>query len=167
VRAPIVSYTFDFADGSAKVTQSTNTASHVYTQPGAYTLTNTKTDATGNLATATQTTYLAPPTAALTVTQPASDPWIVTADASRSTGGSTPGLTFRYTFGDGTTLDNAANIVTHTYTKPGRCLITVTVTDSSGLTSSAWQPVFIDAYMPLGPVQAPGRLCRTWSCRWW
>jgi parallel beta-helix repeat protein len=154
--APIVSYTFDFGDGSAKVTQSTNTASHVYTQPGLYTVRYTKTDAAGGVATNTNTVSLAPPTAALTVTLPpmTSDQLTVTADASGSTLGSAGGTTFRYTFGDGTTLDNAASIVTHTYAHSGSYTVTVTVTDGSGLAASASRTVvLVGAYTPLGPVR--------------
>jgi PKD repeat protein len=155
--APIVQYTFDFGDGSAKVTQSTNTKSHLYTKSGTYTLTSTKTDSAGNVGTATQTVWVAPPTAALTVIPPQStksDQWTVTADASASTGGSAGGETFKFTFGDGTTIDNAPSIVTHTYTRPGKYTVTVLITDSSGLTASASRNVvLVDGYTPLGPVR--------------
>ena len=144
-----VSYAFDFGDGSPRVTQSTSTASHVYTKPGTYLYVVIKTDAAGNGDSVIGQVDLTEPKAVLAVTQSPSDPFTVTADASGSTRG-----TLRYTFGDGTTLDKAASTVTHTYAHPGTYIVTLTVTDGLGLTVSASQTVvLVGAYTPLGPVR--------------
>jgi len=85
------------------------------------------------------------PTAHLTVS-PATGtaPLGVTANASASTAGSSPISTYAFDFGDGTKVGpQAAATAKHTYASAGRHTVTVTVTDSNGLTSTASQPVII------------------------
>jgi parallel beta-helix repeat protein len=82
----------------------------------------------------------APPSAALSVTPSSGTaPLAVTADASASTDGdATPIATYRFDFGDGTTVGpQAVPSATHTYAAAGAFVVTVTVTDSAGLCASA------------------------------
>jgi parallel beta-helix repeat protein len=84
-----------------------------------------------------------PPTAALGVT-PASGtaPLAVTADASRSTAGSSPISSYSFDFGDGTTVGpQSGATASHTYQSAGTYKVTVTVTDGNNLTSTASQNV--------------------------
>jgi parallel beta-helix repeat protein len=86
------------------------------------------------------------PTAQLTVS-PATGtaPLAVTADASASTAGSSPITGYTFDFGDGTTVGpQAGATASHTYTTAGTYTVTVTVTDSSGLASTATQPVSVN-----------------------
>jgi parallel beta-helix repeat protein len=87
------------------------------------------------------------PAAQLTVS-PASGtaPLAVTADASASTPGSAPITGYTFSFGDGTTVGpQAGSTANHTYTVAGTYLVTVTVTDANGLTSTATQSVTVSA----------------------
>jgi PKD domain-containing protein len=87
-----------------------------------------------------------PPTAVLSVT-PATGttPVEVTADASGSSDtDATPIATYRFDFGDGTTVGpQAGDKASHTYTQGGT--FTVTVTDTAGLSSTATSQVTIKA----------------------
>lgn len=91
----------------------------------------------------------APPAVHLTVT-PLSGlaPLAVTADASRSTDASGI-VSYIYDFGDLTARGFGA-MTTHTYRCPGKYQLSVTVTDSLGLSSTAYWPVYV--YQPDPPV---------------
>jgi hypothetical protein len=81
-----------------------------------------------------------PPAAALTVTPAAgTTPLIVSADASASSDtDATPIVTYGFDFGDGTTTGPQSNpIATHLYVAAGDYTVTVVVTDSGGLSSTA------------------------------
>jgi parallel beta-helix repeat protein len=87
------------------------------------------------------------PTAQLTASPAAgAAPLAVTADASASTPGSAPITGYTLSFGDGTTIGpQAGPTANHTYTAAGTYLVTVTVTDANGLTSTATQSVAVSA----------------------
>ena len=138
---PIAGYTFDFGDGSTPVgPQSGPSASHIYTIAGTYTVTLTVNDTAGlaSTATATVTATDSPPVAALTIDQgPA--PLTLTADASASTDpDSTPIASYTFAFGDGSAPvgPKAGATATHTYSAAGSYFVSVTVTDTAGLSSS-------------------------------
>ncbi len=79
------------------------------------------------------------PVAALTLS-PASTPvnQQVTANASGSTPGANPISSYSFTFGDGSSVGPSASpTAAHTYTAGGVYTVTVTVTDSAGVSSSA------------------------------
>jgi PKD repeat protein len=59
-----------------------------------------------------------------------------TFDGSASTSATSPITTYQCGFGDGTGLTTNASVAKHTYTRPGRYLVTLTVTDQAG-TSTA------------------------------
>jgi parallel beta-helix repeat protein len=146
--SPIETYRFDFGDGSPAVgPQTAATAQHTYTAAGTYTVTVTVTDTAGLSSTATSSVSVAdsPPTASLTL-QPASGkhPLTVTADASASSDpDSTPIASYSFDFGDGSAVvgPQSAPRATHTFVAGGTYYVTVTVTDTAGLSSTATRKI--------------------------
>jgi parallel beta-helix repeat protein len=142
--SPIATYSFDFGDGSGVVgPQSAATATHTYIAAGTYVVTVVVTDTSGLSSTATSSVTVtdSPPTASLTL-QPSSGkaPIAVTADASASSDSdSTPIATYSFDFGDGSAVvgPQAGAKATHTYLRSGTYYVTVTVTDTAGLSSTA------------------------------
>jgi PKD repeat protein len=157
----IVSYLYNFGDGTVVGPQAAATASHTYQQVGTFTVTVTVTDAEGGTAAATAPVTVAPPNeppvAALTVT-PASGtvPLAVTADASASSDLDGTLVAYRFDFGDGTVLSpQAAPTATHTYFRPGIFTVTVTVTDDLGATASVTVTVTVAAPQSWNFVENP------------
>src|SRR5439155_16894536 len=128
----IVSYRFDFGDGSA-VTQTEPVATHTY-DGGIWSLGLTVTDDAGDTAsTSAKIAVNAPPVASL-VLSPTSGaaPLAVSADASRSSDPDSPIASYRFDFGDGTVVGpQASPTATHTYAA-GNWTATVQVADSGG-----------------------------------
>jgi parallel beta-helix repeat protein len=156
---PIASYTFSFGDGSATVgPQKAATATHTYTTPGTYTATVTVTDTAGNASTATTsvTVAAAPPQAALSVSPASGDaPLAVTADASASSAGSNPIASYSFDFGDGTTVGPQSSATApHTFQNPGSYTVTVTVTDTKGLSQKAGAIVTVSSGGDFPPAAA-------------
>ncbi|WP_214325134.1 PKD domain-containing protein [Nonomuraea sediminis] len=75
-----------------------------------------------------------PPTAALSLTPSSGTaPLNLTADASGSTPGDNPISSYRFDFGDGTTVGpQSSPSAAHTFANPGTYTVTVTVTDTAG-----------------------------------
>jgi parallel beta-helix repeat protein len=149
---PIVTYSFDWGDGSAATgPQAGATATHAYQSAGTYTVTMTVTDTGGLSSTATKTVAVtppdAPPNAALSVSpQNGPAPMQVLADASASTDtDAEPIATYSFDWGDGSngTGAQAGATATHTYQSAGTYTVTVTVTDAGGLSSTATQTVTV------------------------
>ena len=144
---PIASYTFDFGDGTPAdtVAAPTATAQHSYAAAGSYSVTLIATD-TGGLTSSPVTAVIDvaapdyPPVAALSVTQLASPPLTVSADASGSTDtDATPIASYAFDFGDGTPVDTVAAptaTAQHTYATAGSYSVTLTATDAGGLVSA-------------------------------
>ena len=138
--SPIASYSFDFGDGSPVVgPQAGATAGHTYTVPGTYTVTVTVRDTAGLSSTATsQVTVTDNPPAARLSAQVSG--LAVAADASASTDGdATPIARYSFDFGDGSPVvgPQAAPTATHSYATGGNLTVTVTVSDTAGLSSTA------------------------------
>ena len=154
----VSSYTFDFGDGSAPVTTTSPSATHVYTAPApgtGYTVRVTATTPDGSRSTTTgaDVTKPGPLTPRLTVTRSPSTPLTVTADSSGSTD-PWPITAVRTDFGDGTAPAAGLGANAHTYASPGQYTVTLTETDSSGATVSTSRQVTIgSAYVPAGPVR--------------
>lgn len=144
---PIVSYSWDWGDGSAA--GSTVTASHIYASTGTYFIRLTVTESTGLTAASTTrvdciTAGNSPPTA--------------TIDSSPSVTGAAPLdvsfvghgtdsaglLEHRWTFGDGTAdgvftglASGQTSTPLHTYSSPGTYQVTLSVKDDEGILATA------------------------------
>jgi hypothetical protein len=71
-------------------------------------------------------------------------------------------ITYRWDFGDGTVVETSATTVTHPYTTPNTFTITVTATDSGGLSTtppSLSLLVVAAGTPPPGPGTTPGTIC--------
>lgn len=144
---PIATYSFAWGDGAMTPAQASPTATHTYTAVGIYTVTVTVTDTGGLSSTKTATVTVtsspppdSPPTVALVVSPSsglASLP--VTADASGSADvDATPIASYAFAWGDGaTTPAQSAPTATHAYAAPGTYVVTVTVTDTAGLSATS------------------------------
>jgi len=139
----VVSYRFDFGDGSGTGPQASAVASHTY-DAGHWTASVTVTDDKGATAAATAAVTVnapaanVPPTAALTV-RPASGmaPLDVHASANNSSDPDGQIVSYRFDFGDGTRVGpQASPEAKHTYAA-GHWTARVDVTDDRGATSSA------------------------------
>jgi parallel beta-helix repeat protein len=141
----ITSYTFDFGDGSPVVgPQAGATASHVYGS-GNFTAAVTVTDEDGLQDTATASVALgSPPTASLVLTPGGGKAQVaVFADASGSSDADGFIASYRFDFGDGSTVGPQASAsASHVY-GVGNWTATVTVTDGTGATASASAPVTV------------------------
>jgi thermitase len=67
----------------------------------------------------------------------------ITFDASASTPDGGTIINYYWNFGDGNTTTTTNPIITHVYTPGGLYNVTLTITDSEGLTDSAWKTIYI------------------------
>ena len=77
-------------------------------------------------------------------------------DPEAATGGGIAG--YHFDFGDGTSLDSPAPVVTHAYARPGSYSATVTATDAQGLTGAPSAPVqaaVVDGIVPTARIISP------------
>ncbi len=158
----VVSYSFDFNDGSATVAQSSPTISHTYTLASGSTQTNYKptvtvTDTHGAASTNAAfaviqvTSANTPPVSKLTATPTAGTaPLVVNFDGSGSSdpdaGDSVASYTF--SFGDGSAaVTQTTPTLSHTYSAVGTYTASLSVIDSHGATSTntAQQTITITA----------------------
>jgi PKD repeat protein len=134
------SATWDFGDGSATTFQQGAPASvhHTYATAGVYTVKLTVVDAAGNLASTTRTlTIAAPPVAAFSVSATSTSTGTTLSfdgTASSTSGGGDQIQSYAWNFGDGGSAATAQP--QHTYTTAGTYTVSLTVTDSNGLTSA-------------------------------
>jgi len=131
-----LSYAWDFGDGATATGAS---AAHAYAGVGVYIASLTVDDHDGGVTTVTrQITVRArntAPTVDATVTPGAV--WLGKTQVFDATGHDQEGsgaLTYRWTFGDGTSA--AGSHASHRYTRPGVFTAKVTVTDAGGLTAT-------------------------------
>lgn len=134
----IVSYTWDFGDGTTGVGITTE---HTFAQPGMYPVRLTVTDSAGKTGTVTHTVHAInrPPHAAFTYWPymvGKGDP--VSFDASESTDPDGEIVEYQWNFGDGTTASD--EYVAHAYASAGsngiQYPVTLTVTDNNGASAS-------------------------------
>lgn len=149
--ATVDSYVFDFGDGDTTGPQPKAIVAHTYQEAGRYTVTLTVTDSAGRTGqfgqdvTVTERTA-ADPTARLRV-HPTSGPapLKITARGSTSSAGADAEIdTYAFDFGDGDTAgpqDRAT--ANHTYEKPGRFTVRLTVTNSDGRSDRTSQEVTV------------------------
>jgi PKD repeat protein len=159
----IVNWSWNYGDGSPVDSSQSAFASHIYAQAGIYPVTLTVTDSDGHTSSQTeQITVGTPPqpSFSVTTTNPVQGS-PVTLDASASTDPD-PGVTitsYTWNFGDGTSASTTTATVTHTYAQPGSYTITLTATNSIGLSGQTTGPVGVDelptaafALTPASPV---------------
>ena len=148
----IASYTFDFGDGSASVTQSGPKVDHIYNTGGQFVASLKVTDSRGKASNNTAVVDISvntPPTAAL-VANPTSGfaPLSVSFDASGSSDPDSGDTIASYTFnfGDGNSVTQSTATTSHQYANPGTFTASLTVTDSRGKasTNSATQTITVN-----------------------
>jgi len=132
--AGIVSYQWNFGDGG---TASGITVSHIYSNPGTYTVTLSVNDAAGNGPVSDTLTVtvidVTPPVADAGPNQTVNEDTLVTFNGSGS-GDNVGIVSYQWNFGDGGTASGIA--VSHIYPTPGTYTVTLTVTDGAGLSDS-------------------------------
>ena len=129
------SYLWDYGDGSPP--DPSPRATHVYTQPGHYTVRLTVTDADGEASWSPPVAVTALEPIAVTASgspSQGSPPLEVTFSASA--GGGTPSYAYDWDFGDGSAHGSGTS-PSHTYASPGLYAWTLAVTDAGGGTGSA------------------------------
>ena len=133
--ADVLSYSWDFGDGTNVSSGTSPSSSHSYLDEGSYTVTVTVTDdASPGLSDSDSivvTVTNAPPSG-LVITAPSGDEGeLLTMSALAGDPGSTDSLSYSWDFGDGSPLVTGAS-VTHTYINDGQYIVTVTCSDGDG-----------------------------------
>ncbi len=139
----IVTYSWDFGNG---LRPGPSVSSYKFTRPGTYQVTLIVKDNDGNINSLTKTIKVAeqyPPEPVFTATPSAGPPPLqVKFDASGSADPDGFISVYRWNFGDGS--PTASDIITsHTFTKDGTYLVTLTLTDNGGLTNSLTKAIFV------------------------
>ncbi|MCH8541585.1 MAG: PKD domain-containing protein [Opitutales bacterium] len=143
-----LSYTWDFGDGSAPVTGAT--ASHTYTEQGAYFASVSVEDGHGGVGGAVQLIEVGnqAPTPRFSFTSTFGIPPVtVDFDASDSTDPEGDPLSFSWDFGDGSTA--SGETVTHTFSDYGEFEVHLTVDDGQGNERSTSQVLRIENQPPV------------------
>ena len=139
----IVASLWNFGDGSMAETASSS-VSHIYAQPGTYTVTLLVLDSVEQIASVShQIVVDEPPTAAFSVATPsptAGQPVPFDASASSDPDGSI--TAYSWSFGDGSAA-GAGVAPSHTFAAAGSYTVTLTVTDSAGAQSSVSRVVAV------------------------
>lgn len=155
-----LTYQWNFGDGSTSGILATGgQVSHTYAKAGQYTVTLTVTDSVNlsSSATTVVTVNNLSPVAILKVTSASKGtaPFTATFDSSGSSDPQNFALTYQWNYGDGTTsaVLNAAGQISHTYTKAGQYTVTLTVTASDNLSSSATAIITVNNAPPVAVVQ--------------
>ena len=133
--AALQNYTWNFGDGSAPVSTTTPTTTHIYATPGSQQVTLTVTDSAGQSASITKTLQF--PIPAFSYVPDASNPKALDFDASASAGsGGTAIATYTWNFGDGSQpVSTHSPTYTYAYAAGGVYTVTLSVTDTDGQTS--------------------------------
>jgi len=170
--AEIVSYDFDFGDGTTTGPQSKATRKHTYQAAGTYTVTLTVLNSVGKSDQASKEVKVTDlqvgfPTARLRVS-PTSGPAPLRVLATAGTSAAGHGAqisSFTFNFGDGSSSGPQPGPTSeHTYETPGAFTVTLTVANSAGLTDEASQTVTVTdpalkkptAKLDVTPMTGPG-----------
>jgi len=133
----IVSYTWNFGDGTPTVTTGSPTISHTFTEVGSYTVRLVVTDDTGLDSAAFEVTVEVtdnqPPTCAFTFspTNPTLEDTVFF-DASGTTDPDGTVVRYEWNFGDGSTAVTTTPTVSHVYTRKGTYTVTLRAFDNDG-----------------------------------
>lgn len=137
---PLVAWSWDFGDGN---TSTTRNSSHIYDNPGVYTVTLTVTNSKGCTDIETSTvTVLTPPFADFNVPILQGCMPVIANFSDNSVSNSGPIFTWDWDFGDGFT-GNTQNVA-HTYTNPGTYTVRLTVSDGNGCTNDTTRDIIVD-----------------------
>jgi PKD repeat protein/lysophospholipase L1-like esterase len=155
----IANYQWNFGDGSAPAGGST--VSHVFRTAGLHTVSLTATDSAGLSDTAHQDVFVSatnqPPSAQFVWGRPEPlKPLAVLMDASTSSDVDGSIVAYSWDFGDGSTGTGIGP--SHSYSRPGKYPVILTVTDDGGLRASTCQLITAGSPMPSSPepCNAPG-----------
>jgi len=143
----ITSYFWDLGDGDLEYSK---VFSHAYKNKGTYFAKLTVTDDQGRTGQKiiTLKTGNRPPVASFTLSPDERNaPLNIIADGSRSYDPDNDSLSFSWSFGDETS--GTGDIVHHLYNKEGKYEITLTVTDTGGLSNSRTELINVDSPFPL------------------
>jgi len=149
-----LTYRFDFGDATPITDTSTATISHTYSSAGSFTVTLIATNTAGLSATATAAVVLSapqPPVAVLSDSPTVGiAPALVTADGTKSTDPQGQPLTFSFDFGDGTARvgPQPGGTASHTYPTAGSFIVTLTVVNAAGLSSTASDAIKVEVPPP-------------------
>jgi gliding motility-associated-like protein len=142
--SPIAGTTFSWDLGLGGTPIPTVNASSSYIIPGTYTITLTATRG-GHTSTHSITITVYPsPTVSFIATPRAICPGQSVTFTSTSTPGVPGGMTYLWSFGDGSS--GTGSPITHTYAAAGTYNVTLAVTNSDGCTTSLMMPGFITVY---------------------
>ncbi|OSZ76845.1 hypothetical protein CAP36_10440 [Chitinophagaceae bacterium IBVUCB2] len=150
--ANIVSYTWDFGDGSPLVTVPSPVISHTYTTAGTYTVTLTTLDINGCQDSRTKTNYIRinGPTANFDATNTAGCTGFTTTFNDLSvTDGINAITNWQWNFGDGFIQNFAAPPFQHTYNTTGVYSVKLIITDAAGCRDSITLTNLINATDPI------------------
>lgn len=141
---PITSYLWDFGDGE---TGYGKTAAHAYSSADSFTVTLTIIDKNGVTVKDTTSVIVRnpalPPIARIGGDNNIKKNEETTFDGAGSIDSDGTIVSYRWDFGDGTT--GVGSLAFHVYSREGSFTVTLTVTDNSGLSSSATFPVLVEA----------------------
>jgi len=144
----IISYLWDFGDGSLPVNETDPITIHVYVSDGVYSVALTVTDNEGiNATNSTMITVLRAPVASFTYSPGfvlVGD--VVTFDASESYDPNGYIMNYTWDFGDGNITATTSPITTHTYATAKTYVVILTVTDNEGFTDEKTKFVRIREY---------------------
>jgi PKD repeat protein len=155
----VVTYVWDFGDGTTASGVDLVAPTHVYADNGVYTVTLTATDDIGQTSADTMTVTVENVSPNVDAGEDASGNVgdILTFTGSATDAGVNDVLTYEWDFGDGETVTGVdMTTATHAYAEPGVYTVTLTVTDSDGGYSSDTATATIN-YPPVaeaGPDQA-------------
>jgi len=130
-----------------------NPASHTYSTPGSFTVTLTATDSDGVNASSSQVIIVAP---ALSVgftnspTNPEADQPVTFTETQS---GGVGNVSLSWDFGDNSS--STENLTAHTYRTSGSFLVSVTVTDADGVSTTSTQTVNVVASLGAGLIFSP------------
>mgnify|MGYP001616389974 CR=1 FL=1 len=145
--APIVSYRFNYGDGTPDDVGVSPTQGHVFTAAGTYTVRVTATDSLGRTATATLVVSVSTPgpVPAFTVSpSPAAIGAVVTLDATTTTTTGTSAISsYTWAASGGAGSIASGQITTKTFAAAGTYVVTLTVTDAAGVSASTSRSVTI------------------------